>query len=211
MWTEPRLPWPLLPIRFFVLVLIGVIGLEASAPFWAIEPPNSLILRVLQMAWMLGCVARMELWTALGICRPSVSDIRFFAITAMACTMISLTLLALPLGLFEQVAAPPLAESASGLLLFLIIGPVVEELFFRGYVYGFLRQAFGIPLSVVVSALAFAQMHGPWAVPQLAGGIVFALAFEYSRNLWVPVGLHIGANSAVLLAAWFNGSLPWPG
>jgi len=211
MWTTSRPPWPLLPIRFFLLVLVGVVGLEASAPYWADDPPNALFLRILQIAWMLLCVVRIDLWAALGMNRPVAADIRLFTYVAAACSAVSLTLLALPLGLLEQVAAPPIVVSWPGVLLFLLAGPVAEELFFRGYIYGFLRQTFGISLSVAASALVFALMHGSWAVPQMAGGIVFALAYEYSRNLWVPVGLHIGANSAVLLAAWFAGALPWSG
>ncbi|MDX8412358.1 MAG: CPBP family intramembrane glutamic endopeptidase [Mariprofundaceae bacterium] len=209
MHTYPA--WPRLPPGFFFLMLVGVAGLEASAPYWAVELPESLLLRGLQLLWILGCVGRLDLWLALGICWPEASDMRLFVITAVACTMLSVALLALPLGLLERVSVPTVVASGSGLLLFLLLGPMVEELFFRAYVYGFLRQSFGIPLSVAVSSLAFAQMHGAWAVPQLAGGIVFALAYEFSRKLWVPMGLHIGANTAVLLVACFNGSLPGGG
>jgi len=199
MFALSRSPWPVLPGSFFVWATAGVLGLEASAPIWAGELPYSLLLRLLQIFWMLGCIERFGLRQVVGISWPAAADIRFFVFAAAICSFVSIVILLLSFGLLEKVAAPPMVASLSGLLFFLLIGPIAEELLFRGILYGFLRQTFGVPLSVMVSAVVFAIMHGTLAAPQLAGGIVFAVAYEFSRKLWIPVGLHIGANSAVIV------------
>jgi membrane protease YdiL (CAAX protease family) len=91
----------------------------------------------------------------------------------------------------------------SQILLFLlvggIVGPIAEELFFRGVLYGFLRR-WGIVVAIVVSAglfvLAHPISHG-FPVPQVAGGIVFALAYEIEGSLMTPIVIHVLGNLAL--------------
>jgi len=64
--------------------------------------------------------------------------------------------------------------------------------------YRMLRERWGIWISVAVSAAFFSLVHhGILLSPQLIGGIIFALAYEWSRSLWVSIALHMGANAAV--------------
>ena len=74
--------------------------------------------------------------------------------------------------------------------------PVVEELIFRGLVYGRLRKYFGKGAAVVCSALLFALYHGNmvqmlYALPM---GLLLALVYERWGLLAAPILLHIGAN-----------------
>jgi len=101
---------------------------------------------------------------------------------------------------FAYVRIPSWLEGVAGLVLMVLLAPVLEEIIFRGLLYRMLREQWGIVISVAVSAVFFSLVHqGALVSPQLAGGIIFALAYEWSRSLWVPIGLHIGANSAVYL------------
>lgn len=80
-----------------------------------------------------------------------------------------------------------------------LIGPLAEELFFRGILYGFLRRL-GIIPALVISNLLFVLMHpvaGSIPVPQIVGGIVFTLAYEIKGELTAPVTIHILGNTAL--------------
>lgn len=78
-----------------------------------------------------------------------------------------------------------------------IIGPLVEELFFRGLFYSWLRQRLPIQISIILSTLAFASMHGFFSPIQLIGGLVFAALFEWRKNIWVPYIVHVAANTGI--------------
>lgn len=94
-----------------------------------------------------------------------------------------------------------------------IVAPVAEEIAFRGVLYGWLRQRFGVPFGVVASALLFSVAHGiPTLIPALAvQGIVLALLYERSRSLWTPIITHgtYNATTVILLyAALASGVAP---
>jgi len=88
------------------------------------------------------------------------------------------------------------------LLLFAVgafVSPIAEELFFRGYVYGYVRR-WGVLAAVILSTGVFVAAHSDIAripVPQLVGGILFAVAYEWKGNLMVPITIHILGNSAI--------------
>ena len=95
------------------------------------------------------------------------------------------------------------------LILFFLVGgiisPITEELFFRGVVYGFLRRWGAVP-AVILSSLAFALAHMNFTgflFIQVAGGILFALAYEVEKNLLVPITLHIMGNLAIFSISLF--------
>jgi membrane protease YdiL (CAAX protease family) len=80
-----------------------------------------------------------------------------------------------------------------------VIGPVAEEIFFRGIIFGFFRQ-WGAVFAVVFSTLVFVFTHpvgGNLPLTQLVGGIVFAVAYEKEKNLMVPITIHCLGNLAI--------------
>jgi membrane protease YdiL (CAAX protease family) len=86
-------------------------------------------------------------------------------------------------------------------LLFLVgglIGPVAEEFFFRGILYGFFRR-WGILPALILSTLIFVFMHPltSFALTQTVGGILFALAYEREGNLMVPITIHVLGNCGI--------------
>ena len=80
------------------------------------------------------------------------------------------------------------------------IGPVAEEIFFRGIVYRFFRQ-WGILMGVSVSTLVFVALHGLTGIPvtQIVGGVIFALSYEKEKNLYVPIIIHVSGNISIFL------------
>jgi CAAX protease family protein len=96
-----------------------------------------------------------------------------------------------------------LPKNSANLLLFFLVGgfvaPVAEEFFFRGILYGFLKR-WGIWVAIVLSTCAFALTHGlghGFPVIQVVGGILFAVAYEVEKNLFVPITIHCLGNMAI--------------
>ncbi len=79
-----------------------------------------------------------------------------------------------------------------------LLAPVAEELFFRGFLYTALRQRIGIAAAVTISSLVFAVGHID-ALGVVAASFVIAialaLAYEYTRSLWVAIAIHAFNNS----------------
>lgn len=78
-----------------------------------------------------------------------------------------------------------------------IISPIAEELFFRGLFYSYLRQNFNFIISILMSSFIFAMLHfanGTIPLLQFTGGMLFALAYEYTKNIYVPITIHIAGN-----------------
>ena len=86
------------------------------------------------------------------------------------------------------------------LLFFLVgglVGPIAEEVFFRGVIYGFFRR-WGVLIAVVLSSALFVLAHLPGIpVTQLIGAVIFALAYEKAGSLTAPITIHVLGNSAI--------------
>ena len=84
-----------------------------------------------------------------------------------------------------------------------LVGPIAEEIFFRGILYRFLRR-WGIPAAVIMSTLLFALPHSSAQtipVTQIIGGILFAVSYEVEKNLLVPITIHCLGNLAIFTLA----------
>lgn len=79
-----------------------------------------------------------------------------------------------------------------------VAAPLVEELLFRGYMYGAVKRATNPVFSAVVVGALFAVVHGnlPALLPLWAFSILLCLAYEWTRCLWVPIGMHAFFNAA---------------
>jgi len=96
----------------------------------------------------------------------------------------------------------PLPAANPELAMFFLTGgfiaPVAEELCFRGILYTYFRR-WGIVLALTASTAIFVALHATHGLPvtQIVGGIVFAVAYEISRNLMVPITIHALGNLAI--------------
>ena len=87
----------------------------------------------------------------------------------------------------------------------ILVGPICEEVFFRGLVFASLRQRWPLWASAVTSGLVFALPHlfgaswGPATALFLfeiaLGGIAAAYVYETSGSLLSPIVLHISWNT----------------
>ena len=84
-----------------------------------------------------------------------------------------------------------------------LIGPIAEEIFFRGILYGFFRR-WGVPAAILFSTLLFVLSHVSGTtipITQLIGGILFAVSYEVEKNLLVPITIHSLGNLAIFSLA----------
>jgi membrane protease YdiL (CAAX protease family) len=111
-------------------------------------------------------------------------------------------------GLRMQIDLMPILAQLSSPCLFLLAGvivaPLVEELFFRGFVFSGLRTRYGWSRAAVISSALFALFHlQPLAIPPMfLLGYLFAFIYQRSRSLWPAILMHVLMNALALGAAY---------
>ncbi|MBT8365258.1 MAG: CPBP family intramembrane metalloprotease, partial [Deltaproteobacteria bacterium] len=101
---------------------------------------------------------------------------------------------------------PSCKEVAAFFLAGCVIGPISEEIFFRGIIYGFFRH-WGVMIAVLLSTVIFVLIHpigGSLPLTQLVGGIIFALAYEKEQSLMVPITIHCLGNLAIFSLTYLS-------
>ena len=91
------------------------------------------------------------------------------------------------------------------IVLAVTIAPVAEEFLFRFFLYGVVKRYLGRVVAVVVSALLFAAVHAhlPSFAPLFFLGACFAIAYEWSGSILVPMTMHACFNAITLTALAF--------
>lgn len=104
---------------------------------------------------------------------------------------------------FRPWLAAPLLASILRVLAVGILGPIAEELIFRGWFLGVLMKRIGTPLAILVTAAGWAALHYEysWAVLGviLVDGLLLGLARWRTRSVYPPIAMHILYN---LYAVW---------
>ncbi len=90
------------------------------------------------------------------------------------------------------------------------LAPLVEELFFRGFLYPVLARRIGVGAGVVLTSLGFALIHESqlahaWAPLLLlfGVGVVLTLARVLLKSVAAPVLVHVGYNFTLFCMVWF--------
>lgn len=106
------------------------------------------------------------------------------------------------------------ADLSSPSLMFLVIfvaivGPVFEEIFFRGFAYQALRRRWGRWPSVLATAILFSLLHASLSafLPILGLGVLLACVFEASGSLVPSIVIHVCQNSVAVAGALLVRSL----
>ncbi len=129
---------------------------------------------------------------------------------------LGLILDAVGLGVQEQSSVVKIAEDARGggpidqaivlAVSALLIAPVAEEWLFRRLLFVRLMGTTGRGFAYLVSALAFAAIHGNPAgiVIYLWLGLVFASVLDRTGHWWAAAAVHMGNNGYVLAVLFFG-------
>jgi membrane protease YdiL (CAAX protease family) len=91
------------------------------------------------------------------------------------------------------------------IVLAVSLAPLAEEFIFRFFIYGVVKRYFGKLAGVLVSALLFAAVHAhlPSFAPLFVLGSCFAIAYEWSGSILVPMTMHALFNAITLTALAF--------
>lgn len=105
------------------------------------------------------------------------------------------------------------ADTTSAYLLALFgvtLAPLMEELYFRGFLYPVLARRLGVPLSVFITAFLFAAIHASqlgqaWAplLLLLFVGLALTLARVYTGSVATSFLLHVGYNLTLFTVMYF--------
>lgn len=96
------------------------------------------------------------------------------------------------------------------LLSVVIIGPLVEELMFRGLAFGYLERIKTGAFPVIVSGLMFGIWHMELvqSIYAIFTGIILAIIYSYTRNLKITWAIHMVNNFiSTLPPSWDSESL----
>lgn len=206
-------------LKAFGLATAGVIAIEALVRWgisqWGLAPlAGTGLARLLDIVWLLLVVsscprgwAQMGLGRSnwgLGLRRGLIWSAGFGLLAALGWAGLHLA----GVDPLRFIQPGPGGRQATPALLFLVgglIGPVAEEVYFRGVVYGGLRR-WGFWPALALSTLLFSLLHaGAPSLPitQIVGGLVFAVAYEIEKTLLVPITIHVLGNLAIFTLPYF--------
>jgi membrane protease YdiL (CAAX protease family) len=170
------------------------------------------LLSVLGATWAMARTVERVSLTALGLPRD-----RTAVAEAARGFLVGLTLMALVVGVLAITGAVSWRpERGTGswtgtvglATLFLAVGALEEELLFRGYPLQVLAEALGGPAAVVLTAVGFGLLHlfnpglNRLALLNLVvAGILLGAAYWRTYSLWFPIGIHLGWNWTMGVAA----------
>ena len=82
------------------------------------------------------------------------------------------------------------------------IGPVAEELFFRGFIYNLLKEKFGYGVAIVITSFVFSLFHNSiWGfLPIFVLSVGISYTYEKTANIISPIIFHSLHNTSSLLS-----------
>jgi membrane protease YdiL (CAAX protease family) len=105
----------------------------------------------------------------------------------------------------EEFLATPLAAVMTAILA-VSLGPLMEELFFRGFLYPVLARRFGVPVGVVTTAIGFGLIHGAqlafaWGLVLIifVVGIVLTVVRAKTNSVGSSFVVHVAYNSTIVV------------
>jgi hypothetical protein len=108
---------------------------------------------------------------------------------------------------FEQFFARPIDAYLTSIFA-VTIGPLMEELFFRGFLYPVLERRVGVPAGILLTALPFGLMHLPqygyeWSAVLIIFlvGVVLTAVRAWTKSVAAGFLMHVGYNGGLMILA----------
>jgi hypothetical protein len=204
-----------LGVGIFGLWLAGTVGLVFAAPQFPAQFDLGLLITVWELvlivpAWWFAVRKHKTGWKALGL-TPFKADTLAIGCGLMLVSFgfnLFYNLFLMLFGLRAQMDLTVLFDqTASPWLLLLggvVIAPLAEEIFFRGFLFAGLRDRHGWRRAALISAGLFAVLHlQPLTfLPIFLLGLVFAYLYHRSESIWPAVIMHMLTNGMSLGAAY---------
>ena len=91
-----------------------------------------------------------------------------------------------------------------GLILYVLLSPLLEEMTFRWLTYGRIKKVIGESQAILITSVFFALVHGNVVVAVYAFimGMIMALIYRQSKTFALCVLFHLSANAFVFVSAY---------
>lgn len=93
-----------------------------------------------------------------------------------------------------------------------IVGPIAEEVYFRGILHNVLKRKYGIFLTSIIISAFWAAHHSEWFMYLYVFpmGVVMSYLYYKKNNILIPITIHISNNlfAYIRLAFWDKGVFP---
>jgi len=151
-----------------------------------------------------------RIWTELGLRRPPLWVLPLMPVAALVLqfltSLISVALSPLLGGMTNpqgcDISQGFGQDAYLGIIAIVVIAPIVEEITFRGFIFGGLKNRLGTTWAVVASSVVFALAHtlsvggsilllGP---SLFIAGVALALVYQRTKSLYPGMALHASFN-----------------
>jgi len=203
-----RSSWVRLPV-FFAVLLAADIGAQFGRAFAIHHAPSdsadwaslasTLLLVAALMGIYVGLVRSLE--------RRTTHELAPRPLQGIVGIALGLALFSSVFGLLHLIGVAQWQGLSTGfdavpMLSAALLAAVGEELAFRGGVFRILEESFGTATALAISAALFGLLHalntGATVLSTVAialeAGVLLGAAYALTRNLWFPMGLHLGWN-----------------
>ena len=222
-----QVPWTLFHVVISLVVVAVIVGaaiaaIRRSGVFvdidgWgdhvvflvaAILLHGSMLLTV----WFFAVRPRGGTWALLGFRRVkpiSTTIIVVFGVAIAQTAVIGYTLLVQQLGidfLIPSDLTPEWADEPGSFAIMaisaVIVAPLVEEIFFRGFMYQALRRTMAILPAALLTSVVFGIAHTDPAIiiPIALVGMILLGIYRWTGNLWSGIITHAGFNAVTVAA-----------
>jgi membrane protease YdiL (CAAX protease family) len=187
-----------------------VLSLQPGSPL-----PTLGLIRCLEALFLIFIAGRFEINpNAIGLSRSKilpglVRGLTWSGCFGIAAGLLFLVLFAVGINPLKLVNTPLPSAPHQIFIYFLVggvIGPIWEEIFFRGIIFGFFRR-WGVIAAILISTALFVLPHYDGhhlPLTQIVGGIVFSISYAREKSLMVPVTIHCLGNMAMFSLTFFS-------
>jgi uncharacterized protein len=198
-------------------LIFGLLGVSPPPYFEIATAGTASFIASVGLAWWLGIKRARGRPADLGLANMRLAlDLplallgEFVVFIALA--VYSLILIrGLGLSMPEQPVVEMFGRQADGIfmavLFIVVLAPIGEEIFFRGFLYTAFRRRWGLGPAMAISSGVFAVFHlEPLLfVPMFIIGLILAALFEYRRSLAPAIFLHAINNLIALVTVYRGG------
>lgn len=95
------------------------------------------------------------------------------------------------------------ADRIVAFLALVVFAPVAEEIIFRGWLYGKLKKHVNVTISIILTAIIFAVLHGQWNVGIVVGimSVIMCVERELTGTIYAGIITHMLKNG---IAFWIR-------
>lgn len=182
------------------LIYVLTLAIVVSVPWWVSKSRTD--------KKQLGLL-RLPSWLDIGL---APAGLVIYLIATAIFTTIAMTIPGFDANQMQETGFANLSYRYEYFLAFatlVVIAPLAEEVLFRGYLYGKLRNYVPAWFGVLLTSLLFAAVHGQWnvAVDVFALSLVLCILREITGNIWASFLLHMLKNGIAYYLLFINPTL----